>query len=88
MVSTTAHSLWKKSMAPNPPTPLARPRAQILSLNRSGNPVPASPRNVVNRTACMYRCSRVKRTKYRLFVAADVVFALGVCSNSGIFASL
>ena len=50
-------------MAPNPPTPLAKPRAQMLSLKRSGSPVPASPRKVVNSTAWRYLCARVKRMK-------------------------
>ena len=53
MVRTMAQSLWKKRMAPNPPTPAANLRAQKLSLKRMGRPVAARPRNVVNRTACM-----------------------------------
>ena len=40
-------------MAPNPPTPVAILRAQKLSLKRMGRPVAASPRKVVNSTACM-----------------------------------
>jgi len=45
-VSTSAQNLWKKRIAPKPPTPLARPRAQMLSLKRSGNPVAANPRKL------------------------------------------
>src|SRR5436305_8991048 len=52
-------------MAPNPPTSVASRRAQTLSLNRSGSPVAARPRNVEKSTACMTRCARVKRTKKR-----------------------
>src|SRR5947207_10683580 len=69
-VSTMAHSLWKKRMAPNPPTSLASLRAQMLWLKRNGRPVAASPRKVVNSTACMVRCARVKRTKKRPVLGA------------------
>ena len=44
MVSTMAQSLWKKRMAPNPPTPAANLRAQKLSLKRMGSPVAAKPK--------------------------------------------
>src|SRR4051812_6588654 len=73
MVRTMAHSLWKKRMAPNPPTSLASRRAQMLPLKRSGRPVAARPRNVENSTACMVRCARVNRTKKRpVFLGASV----------------
>ena len=47
----------------------ANARAHALWLNRIGNPVAASPRNVVNSTACKYLCSRVNRMKNRSGVA-------------------
>src|SRR5580704_9237099 len=51
-----------------------------------GRPVAASPKNVENSTACMYLCSRVKRTMNRLGVAESVVAAC--ISNSGIVPSI
>jgi hypothetical protein len=51
-------------------------RAQKLWLKRIGSPVAARPRNVLNSTACMYRCLRVKRVKkslFRRFVPASLL---------------
>src|ERR1039458_1554618 len=73
-------------MVPNPPTPLANFLAQKLSLKRMGSPVAASPRKVVNRTACMYLCARVKRIKYRL--PAWLGALLVSCLRSALLASL
>src|ERR1035437_3800748 len=74
-------------MVPNPPTPLANLLAQKLSLKRMGSPVAASPRKVVNRTACMYLCARVKRMKYRS-PAWLCSLLTAACSKSAILASL
>src|SRR6185437_1139334 len=75
-------------MAPNPPTNPASPRAQILSLKRSGRPVAARPRNVVNSTAWSVRCARVKRWKnLPVAVVCSVVFSASTTS-SGMIASV
>src|SRR5664280_266050 len=74
-------------MVPNPPMPLANLLAQKLSLKRMGNPVAGSPRKVVNRTACMYLCARVKRMKYRS-PAWLCALLTASCCKSAILASL
>src|ERR1035438_3959037 len=73
-------------MVPNPPTPLANFLAQKLSLKRMGSPVAASPRKVVNRTACIYLCARVKRMKNRS--PAWLGALLISCLRSALLASL
>src|SRR5271165_3838120 len=59
----------------------------MLSLKRSGSPVAASPRKVVNSTAWRYLCARVKRMKYRLFAPFCSRLLFVACSRSGILAS-
>src|SRR5271166_2259010 len=60
----------------------------MLSLKRNGSPVAASPRNVVNSTACRYLCARVKRTKCRSLPCPCATCPAAACSKSGILSSI